>query len=88
MTGTPGPRLVRAGVGLAFGVLVMQGTRPDADRYQRLSAVMLLAALAVDSSRHNRELAHHHRALKLLTGVVEDLTRRQDRAQLQEHQHW
>ncbi len=71
MTGALGPRLVRAGVALAVGVLVVQGTRPDADRYQRLSAVILLAALTVDSSSHRRELDHHHHAL-------EALTRRQD----------
>ncbi len=70
MTGTR-LRLGRAGVAVSVGVLVVQGTRPGADRLERLSAVMLLAALTADVMRDRRELDHHHHAL-------EALTRRQD----------
>jgi hypothetical protein len=89
MTATPGTRLLQAGVALTGSLLFMRGTDPDADRLQRLSAVVLLAALIGDSQRHHRELAHHHQALKLLTGVCEDLTARvDDLAVLSSKQHW
>lgn len=73
---------LRLVVGSAVGLLVVRGTRADADRLQRLSAVVLLAALTVDSQQHGRELAHHHQALQALT-------RRQDRTLglLGEHRH-
>ncbi len=73
---------LRLVLGSAFGLLVVRGTRPDADFYERLSAVMLLAALSTDSGRHHRELGRHHQAL-------EAMARRQDRilGLLGEHRH-
>jgi hypothetical protein len=73
MSATPAARLLRAGVALSFGHMVMRGTRPDADLYDRLGATVLLACLVVDSRRDRRELAHHHQALQLLTDWVEGL---------------
>jgi hypothetical protein len=75
-------RLVRAGCALAFGHLVMRGTRSDADLYDRVGATVLLACLAVDVRREDRELGHHHQALQALA-------RRQDRTLglLGEHRH-
>ncbi len=80
MTATRG--LLRLTLGSAFGLLVVRGIHPDADRFERLSAVVLLAALSTDSGRHHRELAHHHQALQAMA-------RRQDRTLglLGEHQH-
>jgi len=73
MSVTPGTRYLRAGVAVTFGLMIVRGTRPDADRLHRLSAVVLLATLVGDSERHHRELVHHHQALKLLTDVVDDV---------------
>jgi len=73
MTATPGTRLLRAGVALSFGHMVMRGTRPNADTYDRVGAVVLLACLVVDSRLNRRELVHHHRALELLTDTVGEL---------------
>jgi len=73
MSVTPGTRLLRAGDALMFSCLVVRGTRPGASQYDRLGAVALLACLVVDSRRQRRELAHHHRALELLTDWVEGL---------------
>ncbi len=73
MTATPGTRLLRAGVALSVGHMVVRGTRPDADLYDRLGATVLLACLVVDIRQHRRELAHHHQALQLLTDVVDDV---------------
>ncbi len=86
MSATPAARLLRAGVALSFGHMIVRGTRLDADLYDRLAATVLLACLVVDIRRNHRELAQHHQALKLLAdlGEVEDLARPIDTS----NQHW
>lgn len=78
--------LARAGFALTFGYMVMRGARPDADAYDRAGSVVLLAALVLDTRQHRRHLAHHHRVLELLSGVMDDLAQPMAAAAAAQHQ--